>query len=126
MPARTCRLLCMLIAAATAPGPLVPATAEPRHALVVIMPPARVPGPPPPASEAAPPKPWLPFAASGPVPGAPSPAPRCYAGTNVCSLARPEQVGQACTCTTLEGPSTGRALIPPSHDIAGDPVRTVH
>ena len=125
MPARACLRLCLLITAATASGLPVPATADPRRGIVVIMPPARLQGPPPPASEAPPPKLWLPPAALGPVPGAPSPAPRCYAGTSVCSLARPEQVGQACTCTTPPwGPTTGRALIPPSHDITGHPVRT--
>ena len=116
MPARVCLPLCLLIAAATASVLLVPATADPRRVLVVIMPPARVPGPPPSASQASPPIVWLPPAALGPLPGAPSPAPRCYAGTNVCPLARPEQVGQACTCATSGGLAAGRALIPPSRD----------
>jgi hypothetical protein len=32
---------------------------------------------------------------------------------------------QACTCTTQDGLATGRALIPPSHDITGRSVRSV-
>ncbi len=124
MPARACLRLCLLIAAATASGLSVPASADPRRGLVVIVPPPREPAPPPPASQAQPPKLWLPPAAMGLLPGAPSPAPRCYAGTNVCPLVRSEQVGQACTCTTpgdtISGdPTTGRALIPPSCDVAG-------
>jgi hypothetical protein len=125
MPARACLHLYLLIAAATASLPPDPAIADPRRVIVVVMPPVRVPGPPPSASQAPPPIVWLPPAALGPLPGSPSPAPRCYAGTNVCPLARPEQVGQACTCITPGGPATGRALIPPNHDVAGHPARTV-
>ena len=125
MPARACLLLCLLIAAATASVPSVPAVADPRHVFVVIMPPARVPAPPPPASQDLPPKLWLPPAAMGPMPGAPSPAALCYAGANVCPLARPGQAGQAWTCTAPGGPMTGRALIPPSHDVIGHSARNV-
>jgi hypothetical protein len=126
MPARASLRICLLVAAATASVPPVPATADPRRAIVVVMPPVRVPGPPPSASQAPPPIVWLPPAALGPLRGSPSPAPRCYTGTNVCSLAHPEQVGQACTCTTPWGRATGRALIPPSHDVPDHTVRTVN
>ena len=82
------------------------------------------PSPPQPAFRPQPPLQWpLPFAI-GRMPGVRSPTTRCYARATVCPLARPEQVGEACTCKIAVGPATGEALIAPSHDIFGRPLRT--
>ena len=82
------------------------------------------PSPPQPAFRPEPELQWsLPFAI-GRMPGLRSPTARCYARATVCPLARPEQVGEACTCETASGSTTGEALIPPSHDISGRPLRT--
>jgi len=124
MPVCVCLRVCLLVVAASAVGLPRTAMADPRPLLVVIVPPARVPEPQPPP-QAPPQKLWLPEVARGPLPGSPSPVARCYAATAVCPLDRPEQVGQACTCTAPGGATSGRALIPPSRDMTGRPRRTV-
>jgi hypothetical protein len=109
--------VCILIAAAMMLWP--PSTdADTRHLFLVIVPQARQ-STPPPIFSAQPPLQWaLPYSL-GLTPGRRSPTARCYAGTQVCALSRPEHVGEACAC----GITAGRALIPPSHDIAGTPLR---
>jgi hypothetical protein len=114
--------LAALIAGATMLSPLL-AEADGRHVLVVIVPPARQPSPPP---QIFPPQPalqWAPPLPLGLTPGRRSPPPRCYADTHVCPVTRPEDVGGPCTCDTKSGPVGGRALIPPSRDVTDEPPR---
>ncbi len=108
---------CILIAAAMMLWPLS-TDADTRQVFVVIVPQVRQPRPPPPIFPAQPPLQWAPPYSLGLTPGRRSPSARCYAETQVCPLSQPEHVGEACTC----GMTTGRALIPPSHDIAGTPL----
>ena len=111
--------ICMLIAAATASWPVF-AGADTGHVVVVIVPSFRPESPPPPRFPAQPPLQWAPPPAMGLTPGLRPPTARCYAGANVCPLAQPEQAGAYCSCDATEG----RALIPPSHDVTGRPLRT--
>jgi hypothetical protein len=110
---------CILIAAAMMILWPLSTDANTRQVFVVIVPQARQPRPPPPIFPAQPPLQWAPPYSLGLTPGRRSPTARCYAGTQVCPLSRPEHVGEACAC----GITAGRALIPPSHDIAGTPLR---
>ena len=100
------------------------AGADTGHVAVVIVPSFRPAGPPPPRFPAQPPLQWAPPPEMGLTPGLRSPSARCYAGANVCPLAQPEHVGASCSCGTTTGPTAGRALIPPSHDITGRAFRT--
>jgi hypothetical protein len=85
---------------------------------VVLVPQARPPSPPP-YIQAPPALLWAPPPSPGVTPGTRSPPARCYTDIEVCELARPADVGKACTCDTPDGHVTGRALIPPSHDSSG-------
>ena len=108
----------LLIAAAMVSWPFS-AGADTEHLVVVIVPSFRPASPMPPAFSSQPPLQWAPPPAMGLTPGLRSPTARCYAGANVCPLAQPEHVGASCSCGTAAGTTEGRALIPPSHDIAG-------
>jgi len=108
--------VCVLVAATMLSWPLS-ATAETGHSFVVIVPSFRPPNPPPPSALAQPAWQWAPPPPLGLTPGIPSPAARCYARTDVCPLTPAGNIGQSCNC----GTTTGRALIPPSHDILGRP-----
>jgi hypothetical protein len=119
MSPRSWHWLRTLIAAAMALW-AVSANADPKHLFVVIVPTWRPPTPPPPAIQAPAPLLWYPPPPLGLTPGTRSPNARCYVGTSVCPLARPERVGESCTCGSI----VGRALIPPSHDASGRPLRT--
>src|ERR1700730_6769372 len=105
---------CLLFAAAMMLWPLS-TDADTRQVFGVIVPRARRPAPPPPMFSAQPPLQWAPPYSLGLTPGRRSPTARCYAGTQVCPLSRPEHVGEACAC----GITAGRALIPPSQDNLG-------
>ena len=106
--------VCVLVAPTMLSWPLS-ATADTGHSFVVIVPSFRPPNPPSPALPAQPAWQWAPPPPLGLTPGIPSPTARCYARTNVCPLTPADNLGQSCTC----GTTTGRALIPPSHDISG-------
>src|ERR1700761_7616698 len=93
--------------------------ADTRPPIVVIMPPLRPPNPPPPAFSAQPALQWASPPAMGLTPGVRPPTALCYADAHVCPLAQPERVGEPCTCGAAHGGTLGRALIPPSHDVAG-------
>jgi hypothetical protein len=97
------------------------AAADTRPPVVVIMPPPRPSSPPPAAFSAQPALQWAPRPAVGLTPGVRSPTPLCYADAHVCPLAQPEHVGESCICGAVPGGTVGRALIPPSHDVAGRP-----
>jgi hypothetical protein len=116
--------LCALVSAAMMAWPPCFADADPRNPVVVIVPQVRLPSQQPLHVPTQPALQWAPPPAMGLTPGPRSPAPRCYAGTTVCPLERPEQVGKGCSCNTASGVRTGRALIPPVRDAAGHPGRT--
>jgi hypothetical protein len=119
-PARSGVRLCKLVVAAMMMAwPSCFADADPRNPVVVIVPQVRLPSQQPPHFPTQPALQWAPPPAVGLTPGLRSPAPRCYAGTTVCPLERPELLGKGCTCNTASGLRTGRALIPPVHDAAG-------
>ena len=120
---RFCIRLCMLTAAAMASW-LSSVDADTGRPLVVIVPPVRPPSPPERTVPAQPALQWAPPLAMGLTPGLRSPTARCYAGSNVCPLTRPEHIGESCICGTTGAPLLGRALIPPSHDIFGMQRRT--
>jgi hypothetical protein len=124
MPAHPWVRLCTLVAVAMMAWPPRFADAGPPNPVVVILPPARPPSSQARTFPAQPALQWAPPPAMGLTPGTRSPAPRCYAGPTICPLDRPEQLGKGCTYNTGNGVKTGRALIPPTHDIAGDPERT--
>ena len=90
--------------------------------VVVLIPQARQP-PSPPVIQAPPALLWAPPPTPGLTPGTRSPAAKCYTATDVCPLAQPNRVGEACTCDTAGRQARGRALIPPSHDNSGRQLR---
>jgi hypothetical protein len=90
--------------------------------VVVLVPQAR-PLPTPPVIQAPPAQLWAPPLTPGLTPGPRSPAAKCYTSTDICALAQPDRVGEACTCDTAGRQLRGRALIPPSHDSSGRQLR---
>ena len=110
--------LCVFGVAAMTSWPLS-ANPDAGRVIVVIVPPARQPSPPPPPSfPLQPPLQWAPPPALGLTPGRRSPTALCYAGTYVCPLTQPEQVGEPCLCGPPSDLLQGRALIPPSREIS--------
>lgn len=111
------RITELLLLSAVALWP-IGAMAGARNVFVVITPPPARPQPAP--QRAFPPQPplqWAPPVARGPMPGPQLPAARCYAGGRDCPLEGSGRVGEPCTCGAG---ASGRALIPPSRDTAGN------
>ncbi len=121
MPRTSCIRCCLLIVAAVVLQP-DRGIADNRHFFVVITPPPRPQPSPQPSFPVQPPLQWAPPLALGRTPGVRSPTARCYAGTQVCPLPDPGRVGEPCSCATEGATQLGRALIPPSYDIAGRPL----
>ena len=111
-------LLAMVLPLALATG----AAARTTNYIIMPLPPPITE--PQPTLRAQPPLQWPLPIARGRMPGIPPPAARCYSGGTTCQMARSLEIGGPCTCNTSQGRMTGRALIPPSHDSRGRPVRT--